>query len=99
MCISTAIATTIRLGDPVPWFGARTLAGGSVDLHVDAGRWVVLAFADALDDPRAMRELPPLPSADAECDEERIVIHFAKGTPPTAQALSQIARPGLTVIA
>lgn len=99
MCISTAIATTIRLGDPVPWFGARTLAGGSVDLHVDAGRWVVLAFADALDDPRAMRELAPLLAAAAACDEDRIVIHVVLGTPPTAQALSQIARPGLTVLA
>ena len=99
MCISTAIATTIRLGDPVPWFGARTLAGGAVDLHVDAGRGVVLAFADGIDDPRAMRELAPLLAAAAACDEDRTVIHVVLGTPPTAQALSQIARPGLTVLA
>jgi cephalosporin hydroxylase/predicted 2-oxoglutarate/Fe(II)-dependent dioxygenase YbiX/peroxiredoxin len=34
----------VRLGDPVPWFGAPTLDGGSFNLQVAAGRWIVLAF-------------------------------------------------------
>ncbi len=49
--ISTEAA--IALGDPVPWFGARTVTGATIDLHVDAGRWIVLAFAGTPGDPRA----------------------------------------------
>jgi cephalosporin hydroxylase/predicted 2-oxoglutarate/Fe(II)-dependent dioxygenase YbiX/peroxiredoxin len=37
----------VRLGDPVPWFGAPTLDGGSFNLQVAAGRWIVLAFLGA----------------------------------------------------
>ena len=34
----------VVLGDPVPWFSAPIVTGGSFDLHVSAGRWVVLSF-------------------------------------------------------
>lgn len=39
----TALPTTpskIALGEPVPWFGARTAGSSRVDLPADAGRWV-----------------------------------------------------------
>ncbi len=35
------------LGDPIPWFSATTVAGAHVDIHVDAGRYIVLAFLGA----------------------------------------------------
>ncbi len=38
------LAPSIGLGDPVPWLSAQTIKGGRVDLHVDAGRYIVLCF-------------------------------------------------------
>jgi hypothetical protein len=43
----------IVLGDPVPWFSAPEIGGGSFDLHVSAGRCVVLSFLGSPADPRA----------------------------------------------
>ncbi len=55
-------SSPVRLGDPVAWFSARTIGGAAIDLHVEAGRWVVLAFIGALDDSRALGMLAPLRS-------------------------------------
>ena len=44
MASSTAPQNQITLGDPVPWFSAATVTGGSFNLQVAAGRWIVLCF-------------------------------------------------------
>ena len=31
-------------GDPIAWFSAKTISGDTVDIHVDAGRYVLLGF-------------------------------------------------------
>jgi predicted 2-oxoglutarate/Fe(II)-dependent dioxygenase YbiX len=72
----------VRLGDPVPWFGARTLAGGTVDLHVQAGRWVVLAFLGDLAEPRAVEELAALMGEAALFDEDKLVVYGVLSAPP-----------------
>ncbi len=46
MADAGAVETTVRLGDPVPWFGGPLLGQGSFHLQVAAGRWIVLAFLD-----------------------------------------------------
>ncbi len=53
------------LGDPVPWFSAPMMTGGSFDLHVSAGRWVVLSFLGSPSNPRAMSEIAELVQASA----------------------------------
>jgi peroxiredoxin len=50
----------IILGDRVPWFSAPLVTGGSFDLHVSAGRWVVLSFLGSPANPRAQAELAEL---------------------------------------
>ena len=45
----------IALADPVPWFSARSITGGSIELQINAGRWIVLAFLGSLNEPRARR--------------------------------------------
>jgi len=40
----TASNSRIVLGDPVPWFDTPLVTGGAFDLHVSAGRWVMLSF-------------------------------------------------------
>jgi 2OG-Fe(II) oxygenase superfamily len=85
-------ASAIRLGDPVPWFSARTVTGGTVDLHVDAGRWVVLAFADTGDRARAARELAPvLEAARADRDDRLVALVVLAGMPDAADDLAGLA--------
>ena len=93
-------ASPIRLGDPVPWFGARTVTGASVDLHVDAGRWVVLAFAGAGDRAQAARELAPILAAARPDRDDRIVAYVVLAAPPDAVGdLARMSGPGLAFIA
>jgi len=81
----------IRLGDPVPWFGARTLAGGSVDLHVQGGRWIVLAFLGDLSQSRAAQELSELMSEAALFDEDKLVVYAVLTVPPPAPVATALA--------
>ena len=46
----------IRVGDPMPWFSARTVTGNAFELQVSAGRWIVLCFLGSLEAPGAMDE-------------------------------------------
>jgi predicted 2-oxoglutarate/Fe(II)-dependent dioxygenase YbiX len=64
----------VVLGDPVPWFSAPLVTGGSFDLHVSAGRWVVLSFLGSPANPRAMAELAELASASASLSEDHAII-------------------------
>jgi predicted 2-oxoglutarate/Fe(II)-dependent dioxygenase YbiX/peroxiredoxin len=70
------------LGDPVPWFTARTLTGATFDLHVAAGRWIVLAFLGSPNDPRAQRELAELLQEAHRFDEDRLILHGVFTAPP-----------------
>jgi predicted 2-oxoglutarate/Fe(II)-dependent dioxygenase YbiX/peroxiredoxin len=74
------------LGDPVPWFSARTLAGGAFDLHVAAGRWIVLCFLGSPADPRAGYELSELLNEAHRFDEDRLVFYGVLTAPPADAA-------------
>jgi predicted 2-oxoglutarate/Fe(II)-dependent dioxygenase YbiX/peroxiredoxin len=72
----------VVLGDPVPWFSAPLVTGGSFDLHVSAGRWVVLSFLGSPANPRAMAELAELASASASLSEDHAIIGCVFTAPP-----------------
>jgi predicted 2-oxoglutarate/Fe(II)-dependent dioxygenase YbiX/peroxiredoxin len=72
----------IILGDPVPWFSAPVMTGGSFDLHVSAGRWVVLSFLGSPANPRAMAELGELARESASFGEDHIVVGCVFTSPP-----------------
>jgi len=76
----------IILGDPVPWFGAPLMAGGSFNLQVAAGRWIVLAFLGSLADPRAQAELAELMSEAERFDPDHIVFYGVFTAPPADPA-------------
>src|SRR6202012_2991892 len=61
------------LAHPVPWFSAPTINGGAFDLHVSAGRWVVLSFLGSPNNPRAITEITELVRACAPFDENHVV--------------------------
>ena len=90
----------ILLGDPVPWFaGARTLAGATIDLHVQAGRWVLLAFLGAENDPRTEGELSALLARAAQFQEERQVAYLiVPGPRSDAARLAGLSGPAFGVI-
>ena len=89
----------IALGCPVPWFAGSSVTGAPVDLHVDAGRWVVLAFMGALQGERAQAELAALANLAPLCNESRLVI-YAIFTQPPAEAgrLASLSRPSLSFL-
>jgi len=64
----------IVLGDPVPWFSLPVVTGGTFDLHVSAGRWVVLSFLGSLANPRAMAEVAELVRLSASFSEDHLVV-------------------------
>jgi peroxiredoxin len=70
------------LGDPVPWFSAPLITGGAFDLHVSAGRWVVLSFLGSPSDPRAMSEIAHLVRESAAFSEDHVVIGCVFTGPP-----------------
>jgi hypothetical protein len=72
----------VALGEHVPWFRAPLVSGGSFDLHVSAGRWVVLSFLGSLANPRAMDELNQLLSQAALFGEEHLVVACILTEPP-----------------
>src|ERR1700753_475302 len=62
------------LGDPVPWFSAPMITGGAFDLHVSAGRWVILSFLGAPGNPRAIAEINELARESAAFSEDHAII-------------------------
>jgi len=74
------------LGDPVPWFSARTLTGAPFDLHVAAGRWIVLSFLGTPADPRAHGELSEVLTEAHRFDEDRLVFYGVFTAPPADAA-------------
>jgi predicted 2-oxoglutarate/Fe(II)-dependent dioxygenase YbiX/peroxiredoxin len=79
-------STKVILGDPVPWFSAGMLTGGAFDLHVAAGRWIVLSFLGSPADPRAQHELNELLNEAHRFDEDRLVFHGVLAAPPADPA-------------
>jgi predicted 2-oxoglutarate/Fe(II)-dependent dioxygenase YbiX len=77
------LPSPVRLGDPAPWFSARTHEGAGIDLHVDAGRWIVLAFAGTPDDPRGPRELAPILAAARPDDDDRLAVYVIHAAAPS----------------
>ena len=64
----------IVLGEPVPWFSAPQVAGGQFDLHVSAGRWVVLSFLGSPANPRFGDELTKLLKEASLFSEDHLVV-------------------------
>src|ERR1700710_697322 len=84
------------LGDPVPWFSAPVVTGGSFDLHVSAGRWVVLSFLGSPSNPRAMTEIAELMQASAGLGEDHVVVGCVfTGQPDDIASLAAISGNGL----
>ncbi|MGO8910909.1 MAG: 2OG-Fe(II) oxygenase [Bradyrhizobium sp.] len=82
----------VVLGDPAPWFGAPVVTGGSFDLHVSAGRWVVLSFLGSPANPRAMAELAELARASSSLDEDHAVVGCVfTGQPDDLDSLAAIS--------
>jgi predicted 2-oxoglutarate/Fe(II)-dependent dioxygenase YbiX/peroxiredoxin len=79
-------STKLILGDPVPWFSARTLTGAPFDLHVAAGRWIVLSFLGTPADPRSQQELSELLTEAHRFDEDRLVFYGVLTAPPADAA-------------
>jgi predicted 2-oxoglutarate/Fe(II)-dependent dioxygenase YbiX len=99
MAEMVASGGVIALGDPVPWFGARTLAGAQVDLHVDAGRWVVLCFLGPLDDRRSMSELSAMLAEARHFREDHCVFYgVLSAMPEDAAVLAGISGSALGFI-
>ena len=71
-----SVENRIVLGDPVPWFGAPLVTGGAFDLHVSAGRWVVLSFLGSPANPRAGEELGKLLRDAALFREDHMIVCF-----------------------
>jgi 2OG-Fe(II) oxygenase superfamily len=90
----------IVLGDPVPWFNAQLVTGGGFDLHVSAGRWVVLAFLGDPADPRASVELNALLGAADLFNEDHMILGCVCTRPPeNAEDLARISSNALFFIA
>jgi peroxiredoxin len=90
----------IVLGDPVPRFSAPQVAGGAFDLHVSAGRWVVLAFLGSPADPRAQMELASLlREADRFGDSHLVVACIFTAPPENLAGLAEIGSDGLFFLA
>jgi peroxiredoxin len=99
---NTDPGSPLRLGDPAYRFTAPTITGGTVALHVDAGRWVALAFLGSLAEPRAAHELAELLGAAQLFSEDRLVFYGILTEPPARGALQQLAAisgPSLAFIA
>ncbi|HEY1506583.1 MAG TPA: 2OG-Fe(II) oxygenase [Stellaceae bacterium] len=77
-----SISANVRLGDPAPWFSAPTVAGGSADLHVSGGRWIVISFLGDLATPHAETECRSLIGCIAGMGEDHLVAYAVLTAPP-----------------
>jgi len=90
----------IALGDPVPWFSARTISGTAVELQVNAGRWIVLCFLGSLADPRTSEALAVLLAEQHRFDEDRLLVYAVLSEPPAEiDRLAAISRPAFSFLA
>ena len=88
------------LGDPVSWFSAPMVMGGSFDLHVSAGRWVVLSFLGSPANPRAMAEVAELVQASAGLGEDHVAVGCVfTGQPDDVASLAALSSNKLFFLA
>ncbi|WP_213770200.1 2OG-Fe(II) oxygenase [Bradyrhizobium sp. dw_78] len=87
------------LGDPVPWFSAPVITGGSFDLHVSAGRWVVLSFLGEPGNPRTISEIGELVRESAALSEQHVVIGCVLSGQPDIDSLAAISSSRLFFLA
>ena len=93
-------AHRVVLGDPVPWFSAPIVTGGSFDLHVSAGRWVVLSFLGSPANPRAMAEIAELARASSSLGEDHVIVGCVfTGQPDDMASLAAISSNKLFFLA
>jgi predicted 2-oxoglutarate/Fe(II)-dependent dioxygenase YbiX len=87
----------VVLGDPVPLFSAPLVTGGSFDLHVSAGRWVVLSFLGSPSNPRVMVEIDELVRASSSLGEDHVAIGCVlTGQPDDIASLDSASLAALT---
>jgi cephalosporin hydroxylase len=98
MLNSTAPQHQITLGDPVPWFSAATVTGGSFNLQVAAGRWIVLCFPGPADGAQARQKLAELLRDTDLFDEDRLTAHVVLTTPPE-EPLDEIGNSAVSFLA
>lgn len=100
MVETAASGGVIALGDPVPWFSARTITGAQVDLHVDAGRWVVLCFLGDLTLPPSMADLASILGECAAVFREDHCVFYGilSALPADAAVLASISGPAMGYI-
>src|SRR5690349_2661618 len=90
----------IKLGDPVPWFDARTIAGASINLGVVAGRWVALCFLNSLNNPDTSKQLAELLSEAGLFTDDHMIFYGVLTEPPIeAQKLADASHKALGFIA
>ena len=88
----------IRVGDPMPWFRARTVAGNAFELQVIAGRWIVLCFPGSLEAPGAMDEVAALRAQAAQL-EDRLSVHIVLRALPRDHApLAALETPAFSFL-
>ncbi|HEY3919005.1 MAG TPA: 2OG-Fe(II) oxygenase [Stellaceae bacterium] len=76
-----AVQSGLTLGDPVPWFSARSISGGELHLHVNAGRWIVVSFFPEIASPRAQQEFGALVAQIAQASEDKLIAYVVLGAP------------------
>jgi len=86
MSEGSSVRSGIVLGDPVPWFSAALLTERRMDLHVFAGRWVVLCFMGSPADPRVDSELTELVRQSSLFHEDRLIVRVVFTAPPSDPA-------------
>jgi len=90
----------IALGNPVPWFSARTVAGTAVELQVNAGRWIVLSFNGPATEPRAITELQSLINQQHLFNEDKLIVFgIMIGAKADLELLAPFCSPALSFIA
>jgi len=95
-----AASQAITLGDPVPWFGARSVAGTDIELHINAGRWIVLAFTGRITDTRGVNELQSLIRAKHLFNENKLIAFgVLVGSMKELEPLAPFCSPSLSFIA
>lgn len=100
MAEEACVTQRVVLGEHVPWFSAPMLSGGLFDLHVSAGRWVVLSFLGSPANPRAGEELGKLlQQADLFSEDHLVAVCIFTGKPEDAGDLASLSGEALSFIA
>jgi len=96
----TLTAPLTALGDPVPRFSARLITGGPFELHVCAGRWVVLSFLGTPDNPKTDAEISELVSLADILGEDHIIVRgIFTAPPPDAAKYAALSSAALSFVA